>query len=88
MARIGFGNWSLRTAGKGDARRSAYQPSDYTVTRRQRSRYTIRLWSVRHARFLEKLYARFADIFLRLDYRKVTLSPKLVMSRLMRLTRM
>ena len=66
MARIGFGNWSLRTAGKGDARRSAYQPSDYTVTRRQRSRYTIRLWSVRHSRFLERVYGVLADVFLRL----------------------
>ncbi len=66
MARIGFGNWSLRTAGKGDTRRSAYQPSDYTVTRRQRSRYTIRLWSVRNSRFLERVYGVLADVFLRL----------------------
>ena len=67
MARIGFGNWSLRTAGRnGSVQKTAYQPSDYTVTRRQRSRYTIRLWSVRHSRFLERLYTAFADLFLKL----------------------
>ncbi len=67
MTRIGFGNWSLRTAGKnGNAEKTAYQPSHYTVTRRQRSSYTIRLWSVRHARFLERLYSIFADLFLKL----------------------
>jgi hypothetical protein len=67
MARIGFGNWSLRTAGRnGSVQKTAYQPSDYTVTRRQRSRYTIRLWSVRHSRFLERLYTAFADMFLKL----------------------
>ena len=67
MARIGFGNWSLRTAGKNsNATKTAYQPSHYTVTRRQRSSYTIRLWSVRHSRFLERLYSLFADVFLKL----------------------
>ncbi len=67
MTRIGFGNWSLRTAGKNNnAAKTAYQPSHYTVTHRQRSRYTIRLWSVRHSRFLERLYNIFADIFLKL----------------------
>lgn len=67
MARIGFGNWSLRTAGRnGNDGSTAFQPSHYTVTRRQRSRYTIRLWSVRHSRFLERLYSVFADIFLKL----------------------
>ena len=68
MAGIGFGNWSLRAAGKNSkAEKTAYKPSHYTVTRRQRSSYTIRLWSVRHARFLERLYSWFADLFLKLD---------------------
>ncbi|HMB47331.1 MAG TPA: methylenetetrahydrofolate reductase C-terminal domain-containing protein [Afifellaceae bacterium] len=67
MTRIGFGNWSLRKAGRnGNASATAFQPSHYTVTRRQRSRYTIRLWSVRHSRFLERLYNLFADLFLKL----------------------
>ena len=67
MAGIGFGNWSLRAAGKNSkAARTAYKPSHYTVTRRQRASYSIRLWSVRHARFLERLYNVFADMFLKL----------------------
>lgn len=67
MARIGFGNWFHGVAGKNSkAAKTAYQPSHYTVTQRQRSVYTIRLWSVRHARFLERLYGMFADVFLRL----------------------
>lgn len=36
------------------------------MTRRLRKTYTIRLWSVRHARFLEAVYARFASLFLAL----------------------
>jgi hypothetical protein len=41
-----------------------YAPSHVTVTRRLRSSYTIRLWSVRHARFLERIYAAFSRVFL------------------------
>lgn len=69
MARIGFGNWSITAAGKiaKEAPAGAYRPSHVTVTRRLRSPYTIRLWSVRHARFLERLYGVFADVFLMLD---------------------
>jgi len=29
-------------------------------------RYTVRLWSVRHARFLENLYDRFSDLLVKL----------------------
>jgi len=36
------------------------------VTRRLRTPYTIRRWSVRHSRFLEIVYARFSAVFLRL----------------------
>ena len=41
-----------------------YQPEGHSLTYRVRSRYTIRLWSVRHSRFLEKLYDIFADTLL------------------------
>jgi hypothetical protein len=66
MAGIGFGNWSITAAGRRAKRASDYQPQHVSVTRRLRKPYTIRLWSVRHARFLEKLYATFADLFLKL----------------------
>jgi hypothetical protein len=42
----------------------AFTPAGVSPSRRQRRRYTIRLWSVRHSRSLEWLYAHFADIFL------------------------
>ena len=41
-----------------------YQPEGHSLTYRVRSRYTIRLWSVRHSRFLEKLYDIFAATLL------------------------
>lgn len=44
----------------------AYKPADVSPQRRVQRRYTMRLWSVRHARFLEWFYARFADVFLAL----------------------
>jgi hypothetical protein len=44
----------------------AYQPAHVSPGRRARSRYSIRLWSVRHARLLEWVYQRFADMFLAL----------------------
>jgi Methylene-tetrahydrofolate reductase C terminal len=66
MARIGSSDWSIMPGGKRRAEPSAYQPAHVSVTRRQRKSYTIRLWSVRHARALEWLYARFADLFLKL----------------------
>jgi len=43
---------------------SAYKPADASPQRRVQRRYTMRLWSVRHSRFLEWFYARFADFFL------------------------
>jgi len=46
--------------------KSAYQPADVSPHRRTRSRYTIRLWAVRHARLLERVYTRLAEIFLKL----------------------
>jgi hypothetical protein len=45
---------------------SAYQPAGVSQVGRARSRYTIRLWAVRHARFLEWLYSTFADAMLHL----------------------
>lgn len=52
-------------AGATDAK-SAYQPSGVSPVRRAAKGYTIRLWSVRHARALEWFYARFAGLFLKL----------------------
>jgi hypothetical protein len=66
MAGIGFGNWSITAAGRRAKRVSDYQPHHVSVTRRLRKPYTIRLWSVRHSRFLERLYTTFADLFLKL----------------------
>ena len=66
MAGIGFGNWSITAAGKRNRPAGAYQPQHVSVTRRLRRPYTIRLWSVRHSRFLERVYALFADLFLKL----------------------
>jgi len=43
---------------------TAFQPAHASPSRRQRKRYTIRLWSVRHSRFLEWFYERFAGLFL------------------------
>lgn len=45
---------------------TAYQPSGVSPSRRAGRSYTIRLWSVRHSRFLEVLYNLFADLFLKL----------------------
>ena len=45
-------------------RRRDYKPADVSPQRRVQRRYSIRLWSVRHSRFLEWLYSRFADVFL------------------------
>ena len=46
------------------APRLDFKPAHVSPSRRQRKGYTIRLWSVRHSRFLEWLYNHFADIFL------------------------
>jgi len=42
----------------------AYTPSGVSPNRRARRSYTIRLWAVRHSRFLEWFYHRFADLCL------------------------
>lgn len=46
--------------------RSDYVPSDVSAWHRGRARYSIRLWSVRNARFLEWVYDTFADVLLKL----------------------
>ncbi|PHP67506.1 methylenetetrahydrofolate reductase [Zhengella mangrovi] len=51
-------------AGKKPA--TAYVPAGVSPVSRARKAYTIRLWSVRHARFLEWVYARFSGMFLTL----------------------
>ncbi|MBN9037298.1 MAG: methylenetetrahydrofolate reductase C-terminal domain-containing protein [Rhizobiales bacterium] len=48
------------------APKSDYKPADVSPQRRVQRRYSVRLWSVRHSRGLEWLYARFADLFLAL----------------------
>jgi len=45
---------------------SAYQPAGTNVVRRSRARFTVRRWSVRHARFLEGIYRVLANVLLRL----------------------
>jgi len=45
-----------------------YRPAGVSRVGRARARYSVRLWSVRHARFLEILYRTFADVLLRLDW--------------------
>ena len=45
---------------------SAYKPSGVSAVGRSGRSYTIRLWSVRHSRFLERIYDIFADLFLKL----------------------
>ena len=49
---------------RAEAPKTAYKPSGVSAVGRARRSYTVRLWSVRHARFLEALYRRFADVFL------------------------
>jgi hypothetical protein len=66
MAGIGFGSWSITAAGRANRPAGPYQPSHVSVTRRLRKPYTIRRWSVRHSRFLEILYGKFAKLFLHL----------------------
>ncbi|MGN6585590.1 MAG: methylenetetrahydrofolate reductase C-terminal domain-containing protein, partial [Rhizobiaceae bacterium] len=51
---------------KKTAPKSDYKPADVSPQRRVQRRYAVRLWSVRHSRFLEWFYARFADMFLAL----------------------
>ena len=64
---------------------SAYRPADASPQRRARSRYTVRQWAVRHARFLEQVYMHLANVFLKLHpvwqavgYRRAELPVKFV----------
>ena len=47
--------------------KSAYKPADVSPQRRARSRYTLRLWAVRHAYFLKRVYVLIAEVFLKLN---------------------
>lgn len=47
---------------------SAYEPAGTGYVRRSAKRFSVRRWSVRHARLLERLYAIFADALLRLHW--------------------
>ena len=44
----------------------AYKPSGVSDVRRQRARYSIRLWSVRNAALFERVYNLLADVLLKL----------------------
>lgn len=46
--------------------KSAYQPTKTSPIARSRAFYTIRLWSVRHSRGLERIYKILAKAFLKL----------------------
>lgn len=48
------------------ATKSNYKPAGTSLIRRVSSAYTIRRWSVRHARLLEWFYNLFADVLLNL----------------------
>ncbi|MBZ0217788.1 MAG: methylenetetrahydrofolate reductase C-terminal domain-containing protein [Fimbriimonadaceae bacterium] len=50
-----------------NARPLAYRPSGSGPVRRARRLFSLRAWSVSHARFLEALYATFADLLLGLN---------------------
>ncbi|PSM17885.1 MULTISPECIES: methylenetetrahydrofolate reductase C-terminal domain-containing protein [Nitratireductor] len=55
---------TLATRIRKAAARKDYRPADVSPQRRVQRRYSMRLWSVRHARFLERLYDVFAGAFL------------------------
>ena len=46
----------------------AYTPSGVNPVRRLGAKYSVRLWSVRNARFFEWVYAHFANVFLKLHW--------------------
>ncbi len=46
----------------------AYEPAGTGPVRRSANRFSVRRWSVRHARLLERLYGIFADGLLRLHW--------------------
>lgn len=48
------------------AKKTAYRPADTSPQRRVQRRWSLRQWSVRHARGLEWFYGRFAAAFLML----------------------
>jgi len=47
---------------------TAYAPNGVNPTRRLGAKYSVRLWSVRNARFLEWVYDTFADVLLKLNW--------------------
>ncbi len=46
--------------------KAAYQPGKASPVVRSRAFYTVRLWSVRHSKGLEKIYNALAQVFLKL----------------------
>ena len=51
---------------KKTAPKSDYKPADVSPQRRVQRSFAVRLWSVRHSRFLEWVYLRFSAVFLHL----------------------
>ncbi len=47
---------------------TAYVPAGASHVRRAAARYSVRLWSVRHAALLERIYGLLADALLRLHW--------------------
>lgn len=47
---------------------TAYEPAGASDTRRAGRAFSVRAWSVRHARFHEVLYRLFADLLLRFEW--------------------
>ena len=46
----------------------SYIPSEANPVRRPGARYSVRLWSVRNARFLEWVYTSFSNVLLKLHW--------------------
>lgn len=46
--------------------KSAYQPQGHHPIARTKSRFTVRLWSIKHSRGFEILYNQLAKVFLKL----------------------
>ena len=46
----------------------SYIPSEANPVRRPGARYSVRLWSVRNARFLERVYTSFSDVLLKFHW--------------------
>jgi hypothetical protein len=60
------GTTTQAAAVRKNAPKSDYKPADVSPQRRMQRSWSVRLWSVRHSRLLEWVYARLAETFLAL----------------------